>query len=110
MRQVEANMLRGKVVAVTCASRGVGEAICKLMAEHGACVVVNDVPGSAVHEVVKDIEAAGGMAVGCSADVATVEGADELARATMEAFIEAKRRAKRALLEALCSPERALTR
>lgn len=105
MREVGANMLRGKVVAVTGASGAVGEAIAKLMAEHGACVVVNDTPGQAVSEVVKDIEAAGGEAVGCTADVGTVEGADELVRTTVEAFLEAKRRAKRALLEELCSPE-----
>jgi NAD(P)-dependent dehydrogenase (short-subunit alcohol dehydrogenase family) len=105
MREVGANMLRGKVVAVTGGSGGIGEAIAKLMAEHGACVVVNDLPGEDVTEVVKEIEAAGGEAVGCTADVATTEGTDALVRITVSTFLDAKRRAKQALLEAVNESE-----
>ena len=39
-------MLKGKVAVVTGAARGVGREIARLMAQHGARVVVNDYGGS----------------------------------------------------------------
>ena len=36
-------MVEGKVVVVTGAGRGIGAAIARLMAQHGARVVVNDI-------------------------------------------------------------------
>ncbi|RSN71281.1 MULTISPECIES: SDR family NAD(P)-dependent oxidoreductase [Actinomadura] len=73
----------GRVAVVTGAGRGLGRAYALLLASRGAAVVVND-PGGTMRgdgtdpgpaaEVVREIEAAGGEAVACTASVATPEG------------------------------------
>ena len=62
--------LGGKAVIVTGASKGIGAAIAKAMAEEGAEVVVNYASSAAGAErVVKEIGAAGGKAFAVQADV-----------------------------------------
>jgi NAD(P)-dependent dehydrogenase (short-subunit alcohol dehydrogenase family) len=68
-------LLNGKVAVVTGGATGIGEAICKVFARHGAQVVVNGLPGDPVDEVVGEILAAGGTAQACVADVGTEQGA-----------------------------------
>jgi NAD(P)-dependent dehydrogenase (short-subunit alcohol dehydrogenase family) len=45
-------LVNGKVTIVTGAA-GIGEAICKIFARHGAAVVLNGLPGDPVDEVVQ---------------------------------------------------------
>src|SRR5882672_6328025 len=76
-------ILDGKVAVVTGSGRGIGRAVAKAMAAHGAAVVVNDLgvtvdgkkePSTPADEVVAEIKKSGGVAVPNSMDIATVSG------------------------------------
>ncbi len=87
--------LKGKVVVITGAGRGIGRAEAILFAEEGAKVVVNDL-GSAgdgtgeaatpADEVVKEIKDRGGEAVANYDSVATTEGGENIIKAALDAF------------------------
>ena len=77
-------MLEGKVAVVTGAGRGIGRGEALLLAREGAKVVVNDVGGEwdgsgqdarPASEVVEEITAAGGEAVGHYDDISEPDGA-----------------------------------
>jgi len=79
--------LENKVALVTGGSRGIGRAIALEVAARGAAVVVNynKSPESA-EEVVKQIQAAGGKAATCRADVSDFKQAEALVKFAVETF------------------------
>jgi NAD(P)-dependent dehydrogenase (short-subunit alcohol dehydrogenase family) len=88
-------MLENKVVVVTGSGRGIGAAIAKLMAQHGARVVVNDIgtslDGSGADqgpaaEVVGEIKAAGGQAVANTDSVAEFNSAAKIVQCALDTY------------------------
>lgn len=63
------NEIAGKVVAITGASSGIGEATAMLLAERGALVALGARRNDRLDDIVARIEAAGGRAVACEVDV-----------------------------------------
>src|SRR5271168_3130936 len=87
--------LDGRVAAVTGSGRGIGRAVAKALATHGAAVVVNDVgvtvdgqkePTSPADDVVREIKAGGGNAVANRLDIATVQGGEGLVEQAVREF------------------------
>jgi len=71
-------MLDGLVAAVTGAGNGLGRVEALSLARAGARVVLNDLPGEAVHSVAAEIVSFGGTAVVCPGDVAEMATAQGL--------------------------------
>jgi NAD(P)-dependent dehydrogenase (short-subunit alcohol dehydrogenase family) len=87
--------LDGRVAIITGAGRGLGREHALLFAAEGAKVVVNDLGGAAdgtgddrtpAEQVVQEIEAMGGEAIGNADNVADWEGGQRLINAAIERF------------------------
>lgn len=78
--------VKDRVAIVTGSGQGIGEGIARVLAGAGARVVVNDLVPEKVDDVVADFTAAGFDAIGHAADVATVEGAESLVGAALDAY------------------------
>jgi NAD(P)-dependent dehydrogenase (short-subunit alcohol dehydrogenase family) len=76
----------GKVVVVTGAARGIGEAYARALAGEGAAVVVADLDEDSGERVAKDIEAAGGRALFVRTDVSSHESAAALVDRTVAEY------------------------
>ena len=89
------NRLEGKVAIVTGGGGGIGRGVCRLLAEEGASVVVNDVGGAVdgtgtstgpADELVSEIKENGGVADSNYDTIATMEGAGKLVQAAIDNF------------------------
>lgn len=80
-------LLQDRVVLVTGASRGIGAATAKLLAQHGAAVDVNYYSSeSAAQEVVDAIASEGGKAMAVKADVREMSEIESMVQQVTEAF------------------------
>jgi len=92
---VTGSLCEGRVCIVTGAGRGIGREHARMLADHGASVVVNDLGGSRdgrgvdagpAEEVVAEIVAAGGRAVANIDDVSDWAGAQHMVEQAIDAF------------------------
>jgi NAD(P)-dependent dehydrogenase (short-subunit alcohol dehydrogenase family) len=79
-------ILEGKVVIVTGAGPGMGQALCRGAAAEGAKVAVSARSVAAIEAIVADIRAAGGEAIAVPTDVSDTAQCHHLAAATLKAF------------------------
>ena len=79
-------LLSGKSAIVTGSGRSIGKAVAKLLADHGARVVVNDMDAGPAEETVDEIRASGGEVVSCVGSVTDPETPDRIVQAAMDAF------------------------
>ena len=88
-------LLEGKVAIVTGAGGGLGRAHALLLAEHGACVVVNDLGGardgtgssnSMADSVVEEIRNAGGQAAATYGSVTEDDAAKAMVQCAVDNF------------------------
>jgi NAD(P)-dependent dehydrogenase (short-subunit alcohol dehydrogenase family) len=90
-----AKLCEGRICIVTGAGNGIGREHARLLAAHGAKVVVNDLGGSMdgtgasagpAHQVAEEIVAAGGEAVANTDDISDWDGAKRLVDQAIDAF------------------------
>ncbi len=78
--------IAGKVVAITGASSGIGEATGRLLAEHGARVVLGARRTDRLDGIAGEIRSAGGAAVSCRTDVTRREDLVRLVGTAVDEF------------------------
>lgn len=77
-------ILQDKVVIITGAGPGMGQAMCKGAAAEGAKVAVSARSQNFIDEIVSEIESAGGEAIAVPTDVSDTEQCNALAKATLD--------------------------
>ena len=77
-------ILKDKVVIVTGAGPGMGQALCKGAAAEGAKVVVSARSVDAIEAIVADIKAKGGEAISVRCDVSSTDDCNALAKAALD--------------------------
>ncbi|TKK65138.1 SDR family oxidoreductase [Ilyomonas limi] len=78
--------LQNRCVVITGAGSGIGRACAVKCAEEGANVVVADINEEGAAETVKQIQAAGGNAIACTADVADPVSVASLVQTTLQQY------------------------
>jgi NAD(P)-dependent dehydrogenase (short-subunit alcohol dehydrogenase family) len=79
-------LLENKVAVITGAGAGLGRAYAKLLAKHGAAVVINDHAKEAAELVVQEIGDLGGKAAAVAADVGRMESGHRILEAALAAY------------------------
>ena len=79
-------LLPDKSAIITGSGRGIGKSIARLLAEHGASVVINDIDSDVAEATAKEISEAGGRAVVCAGSVTDPEFPDRLVKTAAENF------------------------
>ncbi|HEY2503053.1 MAG TPA: SDR family oxidoreductase [Mycobacterium sp.] len=80
------NGIEGKVVAITGASSGIGEASARLLAQRGASVVLGARRSGRLDDIASEIRDRGGAAVTCRADVARRGDLERLVGTAVDEF------------------------
>jgi Short-chain alcohol dehydrogenase of unknown specificity len=83
---METSNITDKAVVITGASSGIGESTAKLLARHGAKVVLGARRKDRLDAVVKEISAADGKAISCAVDVTKRTEVEALIRAAVDNF------------------------
>jgi len=78
--------LQGRVAVITGSASGIGRASAREFAQEGAHVVVADINIAGAQETVKQIEAAGGVALAVKTDVASAESVEALVAETLRSL------------------------
>ncbi len=76
----------GQVALVTGSAHGIGEAIARRFADEGAAVVIADLDEAGALLTAKDIEAAGGRAIGVGVDVGKTDSVTAMIDRALEVF------------------------
>ena len=80
------NDITGKVITITGASSGIGEATARLLAERGALVALGARRTDRLDGVVAEIVAAGGRAIACEVDVTSASAVVDFVARTVDSF------------------------
>lgn len=80
------NKLNGKIVIITGASSGIGEAMARVYAAMGAKVVLGARQADKLEALAKEIKAQGGEAAWCATDVTKVEDCEKLIKTAVDTF------------------------
>lgn len=78
--------IKGSVALVTGGGSGIGEAVAKYFAKHGAKVAIVDMVQQNIDRVVSDIKEMGGEVIGIQANVTSEAETAKFIKATLEAF------------------------
>ncbi|WP_069173654.1 SDR family oxidoreductase [Streptomyces griseus] len=78
--------LHDKIVAITGASGGIGEATARLLARRGAAVVLAARRGERIDAIARDIREEGGRAATCVVDVTRAEDLQRLVSTTIDRY------------------------
>lgn len=78
--------ITGRVAVITGASKGIGKGIARVFAREGARVLVVARTAEHIEATVAELQAAGGQAAGCTADVSDWAQVESMAAAAVEHF------------------------